>query len=170
MNLDKSILRGINSKRRTESLFHETIGHEAKKRYTPIYTMKEEDFKGLPSAYRIYMESVDEYEAALTLVGSIAHWEACCKSPRFMEGTKYARGLLSWRDDMKRRDESLAKKVLMQEVAKGSVVAAKALADFGGKPLIKKAKGKSVDISLQIEEDDKNLENLHKNLVLLKQQ
>lgn len=52
---------------------------------TPIYTLKDEDHKGLPSLYRLYMETDDptEYTFATTYLAGWDHWERLCKSPWF---------------------------------------------------------------------------------------
>lgn len=113
---------------KTEALFYETISPSSMKSYKPLYTLKEETKKGLPSAYQIYMQSVDEYDAAMKLVGSMAHWEKLLRCKWFTDGVETVfRGVNSWREDMKKRDVSLAKRVLMEKANDGDISAAKAL-------------------------------------------
>lgn len=115
---------------RTESLFVETISYASKESgYKPVYSLRDYDYKGYPSAYNIYMDAVDENEAALAIVGSLNHWRKLCKLKWFMDGrinTQF-NGLNSWRVDMEARDKSLAKKTLMNAVKEGNITAAKAL-------------------------------------------
>ncbi len=94
-----------------------------------IYSLKEKNSKGLPSAYLIYMASVDEYDAALKIVGSIAHWDALCACKWFMEPSKWHRGLKQWRLDMARRNASLANRVLIGAAKEGDVSSARKLLD-----------------------------------------
>lgn len=113
---------------KTESLFCETISPQSKKSYTPLYTLKDHPHRGLPSIYELYIASIDEYDAAMTICGSIAHWKKLCSLKWFMEGREgIFRGVSQWREEMKERDVSLAKKTLMQQVEDGSVTAASAL-------------------------------------------
>lgn len=67
---------------RTQSLFREKgYADEA------LYTMKEEDHKGLPSFRRLYLEISDptEYKVANELLGGWAHLQALCGSKWFTE-------------------------------------------------------------------------------------
>ena len=113
---------------RTESLFYETISTSSKANYKPLYTLKDQPHKGLPSVYEIYNQSVDEYEAAMAICGSMAHWKKLCNLKWFMEGREGVfRGLAAWREEMKARDQSLAKKTLMERVKEGDVSASRAL-------------------------------------------
>ena len=99
----------------------------------PIYTLgqKHKPEQGLISAYQIYMESADEYEAALKICPSLVEWERMAKSKWFMEGASPApsqfEGLKTWREHMRMRDASLAKKQLLEQTNEGNVTAAKAL-------------------------------------------
>lgn len=113
---------------KTELLFEETIKSDRRKDYSPMYTLRDQD-TDLPSAYRIYIGSVDEYEAALRIVGSTRHWRRLCGLRWFMEGIpeKGFDGLKSWRKDMEMRDKSKAKKQLMESAEGGNVSAQRAL-------------------------------------------
>lgn len=113
---------------KTELLFAETIKPDRLDRYTPIYSLKEQDGE-YPSAYKIYMSSADEYEAAMRLLGSMRHWRRLCGLQWFMNGvpTGGFDGLRSWRKDMEMRDKSKAKKQLMEAAESGVVSAQRAL-------------------------------------------
>ena len=146
---------------RTESLFVETIQPHVARKYEPIYSLRDYDHKGYPSAYNVYMNAVDERDAALQLVGSMAHWRKLCKLKWFVEGRlEYQfEGLNQWRLDMKDRDASDAKKIIMEQTKEGNVTAAKALLAEakGDKP--KKTKGKLVKaVSKEVEVADSFLE------------
>jgi hypothetical protein len=128
-DVDRSQLYDKKMSRRTESLFKETIQHTSAKNYTPVYTLRDYERDGLPSAYLIYMSSVDEREAALKIVGSLAHWRRLCALKWFLEGragTQFE-GLRQWRKDMADRDASEAKRVLLKQCSADSVAAARAL-------------------------------------------
>lgn len=65
-----------------KSLFYETALGE--KRYA-IYTLKEEDYLGYPSIYRLYLECNDptEFTIATTYFDSVDHWERLCQAEWF---------------------------------------------------------------------------------------
>ena len=113
---------------KTELLFEETIKADRLENYEPLFTLREQDTE-LPSAYRIYMSSVDEYEAAMKLLGSTRHWRRLCGLKWFMNGIpeKGFDGLKSWRKDMELRDKSKAKRQLMDSAEAGVVSAQRAL-------------------------------------------
>jgi len=100
--------------RRTGSLFLETTQDTNRE---PVLQLKDYDGK-YPSAYILYMESVDEYDAAMKLVGSMSHWRKLLSCSWFMNGDPKVNfpGLNTWREDMKARDANLAKRVLMDKV------------------------------------------------------
>lgn len=99
------------------------------------YTLKHESYGDYQSVYEIYMASTDEYEAALTIVGNMVHWEKLCTLDWFMNGLpeRNIRGLKQWRDDMKKRDASLGKKKLLEQAEQGNVTAAKFLYEDSSK-------------------------------------
>lgn len=124
----------------TQALFYEfPTGKEA------TYTLKNDDVmykdKLRVSAYQVYMHSVDEYDAAIKLVGSMKHWRKLCNLKWFMQGMPEHsfEGLESWREDMALRDASLAKKQLQESALGGNVNAQKILYGSVEKP---KAKAK----------------------------
>ena len=147
----------------TSSLFRESNKTEGA--YPAFYTLAEEEMDGLPSAYQIYMHSADEYEAAIKLVGSIKHWKRLCESAWFMDGrcTVNHTGLNSWREDMKLRDASLAKRTVMDQISKGNVSAAQTVINKLG---IKNTVGRPIkekDSSADKEKMDK-IVSIAKNL------
>lgn len=113
---------------KTELLFQETIKADRLENYSPMFTLKEQD-TDLPSAYKIYMSSTDEYEAAMKLLGSMRHWRRLCGLKWFMEGIPMSGfdGLRSWRRDMALRDKSKSKRQLMDAAEAGVVSAQRAL-------------------------------------------
>jgi len=149
-------MRSSNGIMKTESLFYETLHGNMAKKYKPFYTLKEFEYMGLPSAYKIYMESTDEYEAAMKLLGSMAHWEKLCGLKWFMEGRDGVhRGLKSWREDIKRRDASTAKKTLIEKTKNDDTSAARALLAYSedrnskGRPKKKKEETQAIPEHLQ---------------------
>lgn len=114
---------------KTEALFEEVIQASSREKYEPLYSLRDYDNKGKPSAYQIYIHSVDEREAALKLVGSLAHWRKLCSLKWFINGRPEVgfEGLAQWRQDMADRDLTVAKQVLVDQCEAGSVPAARAL-------------------------------------------
>lgn len=122
-------LKGDNGILLTQKLFVE-FGDEQ----SP-YTLKaqdvEKDGTTYVSLYRVYMESADEYEAAMRLLGSMKHWRKLCGLKWFQEGWEEHGfdGLNLMREDMLNRDRSSAKKELLKAAAIGNVSAMKILYD-----------------------------------------
>jgi hypothetical protein len=100
--------------------------------YAPLYSLRDHDGNGLPSAYLIYMTSTDEYDAATKLVGSMRHWRKLLNATWFMEGnpSKGFEGLNQWRLDMADRDASQGKSALIKQMKKGDTSAARKLLDM----------------------------------------
>jgi len=145
MLVDIEEMKDVRGATKTESLFVETISPASSKKYKPIYSLRDYDNKGYPSAYNIYMECTDEHEAALRLVGSTAHWRKLCSLKWFMYGRKESQfeGISVWREDMIARDVSMAKAALIERTEDGEVSAARALADM----VLKQAReSKKVDV------------------------
>jgi len=130
----KAKLSSSNGQTRT-AIFREICPAARKKAgYDPVYTMFDSPREGLPSAYQIYMAASSEYEAAMNLVGSWAHWEKLMANDNFMNGPgKHSgsgwRGLASWREEKRLMEEAKAVKLLEKAAAAGSVTAAKLLLD-----------------------------------------
>ena len=123
-------LRDATSRQRTASLFAESVQAPTRESgYSPYYSLREYENEGLPSAYHVYMHSIDEADAALKLVGSYSHWRKLCSLQWFINGSvAYGfEGLAQWRKDMSERDKTAAKTVLLEQMADGNITAAKAL-------------------------------------------
>jgi hypothetical protein len=130
LSKDRAALVDAQGRMRSANLFLET--HDGSKNYDPMYSLRYHDGNGLPSAYLIYMTSVDEYDAATKLVGSMRHWRKLCDSIWFMDGRseKGFEGLTQWREDMIARDASAGKSALMKQVKKGDTSAARKIIDM----------------------------------------
>lgn len=138
IDLSEVNLLGENGIQLTQKLFYEFFPEEC------IYTLatrhKEKGGRVIPSLYVIYMDSTDEYEAAMKLVGNMEHWRKLCSLKWFMEGMPERGwcGLAQAREDMAMRDASLAKKNLLTSVEEGNVNASKYLYDQSTKGKVKK--------------------------------
>jgi hypothetical protein len=128
----RSRLRAPTGVQLTEALFEETIQSNSRNKFEPVYTLKDYEYRGKPSAYHIYMNAVDESEAALKLVGSMAHWRKLCKLKWFISGRPEVgfEGIHQWREDLKNRDRSFSKKILIEQAREGNVTAARALEKY----------------------------------------
>lgn len=124
-----SRLKGDNGILLTQGLFVEFGDQESP------YTLKnadvQRDGKTYVSLSNVYMESTDEYEAAMRLVGSMKHWRKMCALKWFQDGWEEHGfdGLQALREDMASRDKSLAKAELLKAAASGNVSAMKILYD-----------------------------------------
>jgi len=122
-------LYSVNGNFAINKMFWEMSTPESRKKLPPIFTLKPEEHKGLPSAYKIYMESIDEYDAATKLAPNMKVWDAMVDANWFREGDiRHAHdGLKVWRQHMKARDASLARSVLIEKTQNGEITAARAL-------------------------------------------
>ena len=135
MELDKTKLYATNGKFLSKAIFWEMGNLTSRVQYPPLYTLaqyekhdKVQDIM-LPSAYEVYMSCVDEYEAALLLVGNLKNWSMLVNADWFMNGDLIHKheGLSIWREHMKQRDSSFAKKILQDKAQGGDTTAAKAI-------------------------------------------
>ena len=122
--IDKSLARS------TCALFYEWR-HSTTVDTPAPYTLKHYDItrKGREyrSAYLIYMSCATEYEAAMRLLGS---WEHSLKLAK----TKwFPAHLESWRAEMRLKEETIARKLLLSQIEDGDTKAAKALLLAGSK-------------------------------------
>ena len=101
----------------TQGLFYE-YRHQTKNFDAP-YNLREDDYKGSKSVYKIYMSCDTEYEAAQKILGSWKHWEILCKSPFF------SKEIEKWREERAIREQALAKGVLLEQTREGNITAAK---------------------------------------------
>lgn len=136
----------------TQALFYEFGNKDA------LYTLKSRDVakdgKVYMSIYKIYMESVDEYEAALRLVGDMGHWRKLCSLKWFVEGLPQFswEGLAQLRSDMASRDKSVAKKQLLEAASEGNVTAMKTVyGETSKQPVGRKAKSTSSKVDSSVE-------------------
>lgn len=163
---DKSVLLDARGARKTQTLFVDVNNN---RRYEPLYTMREYDYKGYISAYQIFMHSVDEYDAALKLVGSIDHWNKLCGLKWFNEGGLGFTGIVQWRKDMVDRDNRMAKKALIKAARNGDATAATKLANWAKtiqpKP-VAKPKEEKLDKGKRTPSDERNskIAQLHKRI------
>jgi len=159
--VDRIILRGGKNHLLTAGLFCD-VGNwketQPDNKKNAIYTLAEDEKRDMPSAYQIYMTSVDEYEAAQKIVGSATHWRALCKCTWFMEA------LTLWRKDMALRDFSMAKRVIMNEARAGDSASARKLLDMSAK-VIDPAPGKRVRQTKSESQSDSLVNALHKEVI-----
>lgn len=126
MNLD---LKSSNGIQKTQGLFVEFGEKDAP------YTLKNYDFTKEGREYisfsKVYSEAVDEYDAAMRLVGSMKHWNKLLTLKWFVEGEEQFgfEGVKVLREQMEQRDRSTAKAQLMMAASGGSVPAMKVLFD-----------------------------------------
>lgn len=108
----------------TKALFYEERHHTTSKITAP-YCKKDYDYtyNGITykSMYMIYMACDSEYEAAIVLLGSYAHW---CK---LKECTWFTPYFERWEAERNTRDEAVARKVLVTLAEAGNVTAAKSI-------------------------------------------
>lgn len=159
-DMDRSILKDASGGYRTNIFidFNKST-HDTNK---PLYTMRELPYRGLPSAYLIYMTSSSEYEAAMKLVGSWQHWEKLCKSRPFMEGTEDSgqwAGLQAWRAEKDIKDRAIAYNQLRINAATGNVQAQKMLYE-GIKSAYKRGRPSKSEILKLAQEEAKHLREI----------
>lgn len=125
MKVNPEDFKDPQGRRRTVSLFLETINFHTP--LEPIYTLREEEHKGKPSAKKIYLEQRDpsEYRAAMALVGSWEHWQKLLNSKAIFAYIK------EWREELKVILKSEAIENMHTIAGQGNPTAAKWLADQG---------------------------------------
>lgn len=106
-----------------------------------IYTLRDEDHKGYPSLYRLYMEMMDvtEYEFATTYLHSWKHWQDVSNSPWFRPYID------RWRHELELKLKVRAIKEIMHEASSGgknSFAANKWLVDKGWAPTEGRGRGR----------------------------
>jgi len=170
-NFDTETFKDTRGSLRTKSLFYETITVDAiAAGWRPTYSIRESNKKTeLPSAYRIFMSSVDEYEAALKIVGSLKHWRKLCECTWFMEGDKPRNfdGLIQWREDMRLRDASLAKRQLVASAKEGDASSSRKLLDISYKEGKEAVVGRPKKVKPKDTKQDDNqsrIEKLHASI------
>lgn len=136
---------------RTDSLFVERIAKRHKsKGQQAVYSLSERQEKdNCPKLYDIFINSVDEYDFAIKAFGSKGQLDKLKNIKWFTEGWQGCltfRGYNAWLDDMRERDLSTAKRVLLEKAMDGDVSAAKKLADMN-KTVYTKGRPKKEDIT-----------------------
>lgn len=118
---------------------HKEVGTE------PVYCLSERQEKGgCKILYELFISCSDEYDFAIKAFGSIAHLDKLKTIKWFMEGwggCKTFRGYEAWLEDMRQRDASIAKSILLERAREGDVSAAKKIADMA-KPLTSSKAGR----------------------------
>ena len=136
--------KGSNGIYLTQGLFYEFNNPEAP------YTLRPEDYtsrKGnkYVSFAKVYRDSVDEYDAAMTLLNSWTHWQKLCKEKWFqtggVNGSNFT-GLNDWREEKEKSNESAAKRVLLDAIADGDTQAAWKIYDKVTKKEVTKGAGR----------------------------
>lgn len=87
----------------------------------PMYTIAYEDDE-LPSAKKVYLNSVNEYEAAVTLTPSWEYWQNMLKLC-----VKIRREVDKWREEKYQKDQAEARRLLWEAAKKGNVSAQRIL-------------------------------------------
>ena len=164
---DQSVLYNSNGTFSTTKIFYENIRDNLDYKDKVLYTLKDKEFNGLPSAYQIYMHSVDETDAALKLVGSLVNWRRFTDTKWFMEGPApndiMFPGLKQWREDMRARDYSIAKSALLLKAKEGDTSAAKKLMD---EFKLKKSVGRPIKPKEDhTKQEEDNISSIHRALL-----
>lgn len=121
----REFMKDAQGRYRTESLFYESS--RDRKKYPPLFTLKEYDHKACLSMYSLYMDIADpsEYFFAKKVLGSYAHWE------KLVALTWFKDHLDAWRVHLDRKLQGDAIHTMRDKASKGDVVAAKWLANKG---------------------------------------
>lgn len=86
-NLENPVSKVNNFKNSTGSFYTKGLFYEMTlaDKSTVVYTLKDEDHKGYPSLYRLYLEARDptEYTFANKYLGGWAHWANLCECSWF---------------------------------------------------------------------------------------
>lgn len=96
-------------------------GQYMKEKKDPLFTINPED-DDLPSAYKIYMESVNEYEAATKICPSWDFWKNMLKS-----SPRVRKVIDEWREEKYLKDQAAARRLLWDAAEKGNVSAQRIL-------------------------------------------
>lgn len=157
---------------RTDSLFFERIAKRHKQQgIKPLYCLSERQDKGeCKRLYEIFINSVDEYAFAIKAFGCKAQLDKLKEIKWFREGwvgCKTFRGYNAWLEDMRERDASTAKRVLIEKTLDGDISAAKKLADMSKPAAGTKGRPKKEDIrreSVRLAEEKTDVEDDLKRL------
>ena len=123
-------------KQLTKGLFLESCPNDRLEDHQPKWTLRLEDYeykgKLYKSAYRVYMDSATEFEAAMTICdGNFEKWKQLCNLKWFKEGRTHTAmahiGLDAWREQKQLQDYTQQIKNLQEKAANGDTNAAKAI-------------------------------------------
>ena len=101
-----SKFRNDNNQKLLTALFIETVQKNGTREHFTLYTLRDQDYKGYPSLYRLYMEEGDvtEFRFASKHLESFEHWEALKACVWFKDhATRWAKEL-----ELKIRSDALA--------------------------------------------------------------
>lgn len=139
----------------TQALFYE-YRHKSTSKIQAPYTLKNYDVniggRHYRSMYMEYMACDSEYEAAIKLLGSYAHWLRLTKTNWF------APYIEQWETERNIRDDALARSVIIRLTEAHNVTAAKSLqavSQKGNKTAGRKVKGgtrKQADTNSELDE------------------
>ena len=119
----------------TQALFYE-YRHKSSSKIQAPYTLKNYDVniggRHYRSMYMEYMACDSEYEAAIKLLGSYAHWT------RLTSTNWFAPYIEQWEEERNIRDDALARSVIVRLAEAHNVTAAKSL-----QAVSQKSKGKT---------------------------
>lgn len=133
-----SKFRADNGVRLLKMLFFEQTGAE---KSTVVYTLKDNDYMGYPSLYRLYMEMDDptEWRFAREYLDGWEHWKMLC------ECSWFAPIVARWREEMELKLKGLAL-INIQAIAEGdsksSFAANRLLLEGGWKEKTQSTRGK----------------------------
>lgn len=161
---------------RTDSLFVERMSKRHKNAgHTPVYCLNERQaVQDTQQLYQVFMNSVDEYDFAMQAFGNKAHLDRLKNVKWFTEGWQGCisfRGYNAWLEDMKERDLSLAKKILIEKATDGDVNAAKKLIDINKSAPQTKGRPKKADIvkeAKKVAEEKSDIDDDLKRLNVIK--
>jgi len=116
----KNRLRGPQGHYLTQGLFKELYMND-----DAPFTLREDDREGYIAIKPHFVNAATEYDAALTILGSWEHWTRLKKTKWF------APYFDAWEAERNLREETEAKKILIEEAENGNITAAKAIYDNG---------------------------------------
>jgi len=104
--------RAANGSWYLKALFFETTAAD---KTTVLYTLKDEDHKGHPSLYRLYMamDDITEWEFSQTYFYSWEHWTILCECTWFKDTVE------RWRKELLLRTQAQALRAIKLEAADG---------------------------------------------------
>jgi hypothetical protein len=112
-NLEKLESKGNPFKNSTGNFYLKALFYEEtlEDKTTVVYTLKDEDHKGYPSLYKLYLAERDptEYRFANKYLGGWKHWQMLC------EATWFAPYLARWRQELELSIKSEALARLLEE-------------------------------------------------------